>query len=255
MTPSFVGSELRRWRELRRLSQLALAARAEVSTRHVSYVENGRSRPTPEMILRLAEVMEVPMAEQNRLLLAGGFAPRHPQRSTDDDALAEVMAGLRRLLDAHEPYPALLLDDRWDVVDANGPVHMLLDGCDADLLEPPLNVIRLCLHPRGLAQRIRNLPVWRAHLLQQLDRRIAHTGGDQSLVALRDEVTAYAAAQPSARPVADPVVRMEIETGGDVLCFFSVAGRIENASDVTLDGLHLETFVPADERTRRLLSP
>ena len=253
---SSVGSELRRWRELRSLSQLALATQAEVSTRHVSYVENGRARPTPEMIVRLAEVLRVPMAEQNRLLLAGGFAPRYPQRATDDDALAPVMAGLRGLLDAHAPYPALLLDDRWDVVDANQSVDALLVGCDPSLLEPPLNVIRLCLHPRGIAPRIRNLPVWRAHLLHQLGRRITHTGGDPALVALRDEVTAYPCdGEPPARPLADPVVPLEIEMGGDTLRFFSVASQIESASDVTLHGLHLETFVPADDRTRRLLSP
>lgn len=227
-----------------------------MSTRHVSYVENGRSRPTPEMIVRLAEVMRVPMAEQNRLLLAGGFAPRYPHRATDDDALAPVMAGLRSLLDAHAPYPALLLDDRWDIIDANQPVDGLLDGCDASLLEPPLNVIRLCLHPRGLAPRIRNLPVWRAHLLHQLDRRITHTGGEPALVALRDEVTAYPTGdEPAARPLADPVVPLEIDAGGHVLRFFSVASQIESASDVTLSGLHLETFVPADDRTRQSLSP
>ena len=150
-TSRSVGSELRRWRELRCLSQLALATQAEVSTRHVSFVENGRSRPTPEMIVRLAEVMQVPLGEQNRLLLAGGFAPRYPRRAIDDEALAPVMAGLRRLVDAHAPYPALLLDDQWDVVDANEPVYALVDGCDPGLLEPPLNVIRLCLHPGGLA--------------------------------------------------------------------------------------------------------
>ncbi|SDK91920.1 Transcriptional regulator, contains XRE-family HTH domain [Nocardioides sp. YR527] len=254
--PPSVGSELRRWRELRSLSQLALATQAEVSTRHVSYVENGRSRPTPEMIVRLAEVMRVPMAEQNRLLLAGGFAPRYPHRATDDSVLAPVMAGLRSLLDAHAPYPALLLDDHWDIVDANEPVDGLLVGCDRSLLEPPLNVIRLCLHPRGIAPRIRNLPVWRAHLLHQLDRRITHTGGDQALVALRDEVTAYpAGGERSVRPSADPVVPLEIEAGGLVLRFFSVASQIESASDVTVDGLHLETFVPADARTRQALSP
>ncbi|MFD4324456.1 helix-turn-helix domain-containing protein [Nocardioides sp. NPDC058538] len=250
-----VGSELRRWRELRSLSQLALATQAEVSTRHVSYVENGRSRPTPEMIVRLAEVMRVPMAEQNRLLLTGGFAPRYPHRATDDDELAPVMAGLRSLLDAHAPYPALLLDDHWDIVDANEPVDGLLTGCDPSLLEPPLNVIRLCLHPRGLALRIRNLPVWRAHLLHQLGQRITHTGGDPALVALRDEVTAYpSAAVPSARPLADPVVPLEVDAGDHVLRFFSVASQIESAADVTLNGLHLETFVPADDRTRQLLS-
>ncbi|TQL69782.1 transcriptional regulator with XRE-family HTH domain [Nocardioides albertanoniae] len=255
MTSPSIGSELRRWRELRALSQLALATQAEVSTRHVSYVENGRSRPTPEMIVRLAEVMAVPMGEQNRLLLAGGFAPRYPHRTTDDEALAPMMAGLRSLLDAHAPYPALLLDDHWDIVDANRAVDALLTGCDPSLLEPPLNVIRLCLHPLGLAASIRNLPVWRAHLLHQLGRRITHTGGDPDLVALRDEVDAYPVGDaPTARPQVDPVVPLEIEVGDQVLRLFSVASQIESASDVTLNGLHLETFVPADDRTRQVLS-
>lgn len=258
MTPTAsspaVGVELRRWRELRSLSQLALAAQAEVSTRHVSFIENGRSRPTPEMIVRLAEVMKVPMGEQNRLLLAGGFAPRFPHRGIADEALAPVMSGLRCLLDAHAPYPALLLDDHWDVVDANEPVDALLAGCDPRLLEPPLNVIRLCLHPRGLAPRIRNLPVWRAHLLHQLEQRIAHTGGDPDLVALQRDVTAYpSGGTRPAPPLVDPVIPLEIEAGNVVLRLFSVASQIESASDVTLSGLHLETFVPADDKTRQLL--
>lgn len=253
-TSPSVGSELRRWRITRSLSQLALASRAQVSTRHVSFVENGRSRPTPEMIIRLAEVMDVPMAEQNRLLLAGGFAPRYPQRATDDDALAPVMAGLRNLLDAHSPYPALLLDDQWDIVDANAPVDLLLAGCDPALLEPPVNVIRLCLHPRGLAPRIQNLSTWRSHLLRQLTERIAHTGGDADLTALRDDVIGHAAAgEPSDRLLDDPVATLEIEAGGHVLRLFSIASRIENASDITLSGLHLETFVPADDDTRDVL--
>ncbi|WP_435741802.1 helix-turn-helix domain-containing protein [Nocardioides sp. SYSU DS0663] len=252
-TPS-VGSELRRWRELRSLSQLALATKADVSTRHVSFIENGRARPTPEMIIRLAEVMRVPMDEQNRLLLAGGFAPRYPQRAPDDEALAPVMAGLRCLLDAHVPYPALLLDDHWNVIDANEPVDALITGCDRDLLEPPLNVIRLCLHPHGLAPRIRNLSTWRAHLLRQLEQRIDHRGGDPDLVALRHEVTAYSGGTtPPVGPSVDPVVPLEIEAGDDVLRLFSVASQVESASDVTLGGLHLETFLPADARTRGLL--
>lgn len=254
VTSPSLGHELRRWRELRSLSQLALATQADVSTRHVSFIENGRSRPTPEMIVRLADVLQVPLGEQNRLLLAGGFAPRYPHRATDDDALAPMMAGLRGLLDAHAPYPALLLDDHWDVVDANTPVDALVAGCDPTLLEPPLNVIRLCLHPQGLAPRIRNLPIWRAHLLHQLEQRIAHTGGNPALVALHGEVVDYPAggAGPD-RPLADPVIPLELVAGEEVLRMFSVASRIENAADVTLDGLHLETFVPVDERTRQLL--
>lgn len=257
-----IGSELRRWRETRALSQLALATRAEVSTRHLSFVENGRSRPTPEMILRLAEVLEVPMREQNRLLLAAGFAPLHPQRPLDDADLSSVMAGLRNLLDAHAPHPALLLDDHWDVIDANDGVHALLVGCDPALLEPPINVIRLALHPGGLAPRIRNLATWRAHLLHQLEHRIDRTGGDPQLVALRTEVTTYPVGEPSdeasdeARPrPTDPVVLLELATDGAPLRFFSVASRLEGPTDVTLDALHLETFLPADDHTRRHLQP
>lgn len=166
------------------------------------------------------------------------------------------MAGLRSLLDAHAPYPALLLDGQWDVVDVNEPVDALITGCDPSLLEPPLNVIRLCLHPAGLAPRIRNLPIWRAHLLQQLAQRIAHTGADPDLVALQKEVDAYpAAGERPNRPLLDPVIPLEIEADDHLLRLFSVASRIESASDVTLDGLHLETFVPADDDTRQLLTP
>lgn len=252
---SSVGSELRRWRKTRALSQLALATQADVSTRHVSFVENGRARPTAEMITRLADVMDVPMSEQNRLLLAGGFAPRYPHRAADDAEIAPVMAGLRALLDAHVPYPALLLDDRWDVVDANTPVSALIAGCAAELLEPPLNVIRLCLHPGGLAPRIRNLAVWRAHLLHQLDQRIDRSGGDPDLVELRAEVSGYPCIDATpAHALVDPVLLLEIELDDHVLRLFSVATRIESAADVTLDGLHLETFVPADEQTRIALS-
>lgn len=253
-SPPSVGAELRRWREQRSLSQLALAGRAEVSTRHLSCVETGRSRPTSSMIVRLAEVLEVPMAEQNALLLAGGFAPRYPQRPADGPELAPVMDGLRRLLDAHAPFPALLLDDHWDVVDANAAVDGLLVGCAPELLEPPLNVIRLCLHPGGLAPRIRNLPTWRAHLRGQLDERIVRGGGDPGLLALREEAEALspgAGQDPPPRP--DPVVLLELEADG-LLRLFSVATRIENPQDVTLDGLHLETFVPADEATRAAIS-
>ncbi|GAB3117575.1 helix-turn-helix transcriptional regulator [Janibacter alkaliphilus] len=194
------------------------------------------------------------MAEQNALLLGGGFVPRYPQRPADGPELASVMDGLRRLLDAHAPFPALLLDDHWDVVDANAAVDGLLVGCAPELLEPPLNVIRLCLHPGGLAPRIRNLPTWRAHLRGQLDERIVRSGGDPGLLALREEAEALspgAGQGPPPRP--DPVVLLELEAGG-LLRLFSVATRIENPQDVTLDGLHLETFVPADEATRAALS-
>ena len=276
--PARLGDEVRRWRELRGLSQLALSARAEVSTRHLSFIENGRSRPTAEMILRLASALEVPMADQNDLLLAGGFAPQHPRRDLADENLSSVMAGLRGLLDAHAPYPALLLDDHWDVVDSNTSVDPLLAGCAPALLESPINVIRLSLHPDGLAPRIRNLAQWRAHLIHQLEQRIRITGGDSTLRALHDEVTGYpdatqpgvgqpdrgqstagstaagstAAGSTAAVPVS-PVVFLELDSDDGPLRLFSVASRIEGPADVTLDSLHLETFLPADAATREKL--
>lgn len=252
--PVTIGAELRRWREHRSLSQLALANRAEVSTRHLSYVENGRSRPTSTMILRLAEVLDVPMGAQNRLLLAGGFAPRHPAHSIDDPELSAVMDGVRSLIDAHAPYPALLLDDSWDVIDANQAVDALLAGCDPVLLEPPINVIRLALHPLGLSARIRNLGQWRAHLIHQLRERIRRTGGDHDLEALYAEVQGYPHPGEDGGAPQGPVVLLELDADGGPLRFFSVASRIEGPADVTVDSLHLETFLPADSRTRAALS-
>jgi len=249
-----VGAELRRWRQRRSLSQLALATAAQVSTRHLSYVENGRSTPSADLILRLAAVLDVPEAERDRLLVAGGFAPRGPARGLEADTVAAVMAGLRRLLDAHEPYPALLLDDRWDVVDANAAVDALVAGSHPRLLEPPLNVVRLCLHPDGLAPRIRNLAAWRARLLHQLDRRIARAAAPAALVALREEVRGYPGAEPDpGAPPLGPVALLEVESGGQLLRLVSVATQVEDAGDAALAGLHLETFLPADDLTRRRL--
>lgn len=252
--PVTIGSELRRWREYRSLSQLALANRASVSTRHLSFVENGRSRPTSKMILRLAEVLEVPMGEQNNLLMAGGFAPLHPAHSIDDPELSAVMNGVRSLIDAHDPYPALLLDDSWDIIDANHAIDALVTGCDPVLLEPPINVIRLALHPLGLSSRIRNLGQWRAHLIHQLRQRIRCTGGDHKLESLYAEVEGYQDRGEAAGATQGPVVLLELDADGGPLRFFSVASRIVGPADVTVDSLHLETFLPADARTRASLS-
>ena len=253
-TPTPVGAEIRRWRELRSLSQMALAAVAEVSTRHLSYIETGKSQPTSSMILRLADALDVPIGEQNELLLVGGFAPKHPERDFDDEQLSSVMASLRNLLDAHEPYPALLMDDHWDVIDANRPIDALLVGCHPDLLTPPINVIRLTLHPQGLAPRIRNLVTWRNHLLHQLEQRIVRSGGDPRLRELLAEVAAYSTGGMHSEPPVDPAVLLELSTSDGALRLFSMSSRIEGPADVTLDSLHLETFMPADEDTRHHLS-
>jgi transcriptional regulator with XRE-family HTH domain len=248
-----VGSLLRLWRGRRRLSQLDLAERAGVSTRHLSFVENGRANPTAEMILRLAEHLEVPLREQDRLLLAGGYAPRFDRQSLDQESLAVVMSGLRDLLDAHLPYPALLLDDHWDVVDTNSAAARLLEGCDPALLEPPVNALRVSLHPRGLAPRIRNLDAWADHLIRQVTSRASHTH-DPRLRELAAELARYASPTVTQLRPSAPVLAIELESEAGLLRFFTVAAQVETPTDSLLQGLHLETFVPADRATRAFLA-
>jgi transcriptional regulator with XRE-family HTH domain len=162
-----VGELLREWRERRRLSQLDLAIQADISARHLSFVETGRSRPTAGMILRLTEQLEIPLRERNVLLLAGGYAPAYPQHGLQAPELGNVRAALRQVLAGHEPYPAVVIDRWWDMLDSNSGIAALVGGCAPELLEPPVNVLRLSLHPDGMAPRIVNLGQWRAHLLTQ----------------------------------------------------------------------------------------
>src|SRR5215218_7125223 len=185
-----VGELLRQWRERRRRSQLDLALDAEISTRHLSFVETGRSAPSREMVLRLAEQLEVPLRERNSLLLAAGYAPVYSESGLDAAPLAAVRAAIRQLLTAHEPYPAVVIDRNWHMVEANASVGLLLAGVRPDLLEPPVNVLRVSLHPEGMAPLTVNLGEWRAHLLGRLRRQIALTA-DTGLRALYDELQAY----------------------------------------------------------------
>jgi transcriptional regulator with XRE-family HTH domain len=243
-----VGGLLRTWRQRRRLSQLELANRAEVSGRHLSFVETGRSRPSADMILRLAEHLDVPPRERDALLLAGGFAPRH---DSPEDA-AGVLASFRTLLDAHAPYPAVLLDRYWDLVDANAAVAPLLAGCAPELLEPPINVVRLSLHPDGLAPRIVELGAWREHLLHQVAARADRTA-DPRLAALLAQCRAYPAGGPAPAP-SGPVVELVLRMpDGAPLRLFSVVSAVLTPHDAVVDELHLETFLPADEATRARL--
>jgi transcriptional regulator with XRE-family HTH domain len=246
-----VGHLLRDWRAQRRVSQLELSNRASVSTRHLSFVENGRSVPTRTMIATLADHLDVPLRARNQLFLAAGYAPPHDERALDDGELAPVMDGLRRLLDAHMPWPALLLDDRWDIIDSNSGVDALLAGCDPQLLEPPVNAIRITLHPGGLAPRIRNMAEWGGHLVRQLRHR-AQTIRDPQLTSLLHEAETRLAAYPPYSGTSGPVATLEVEQAGQVMRFFSVSARLEMATDLTLEGLHLETFVPADAATAAL---
>src|SRR6478735_1390175 len=170
------GTHLRHWRQHRRLSQLDLAHEAQVSTRHLSYVETGRAEPSREMVLRLAERLEVPLRERNALLVAAGYAPMYRQRSLDDPAMAAARRAVDLVLKGHEPFPALAVDRHWNLVAHNALVPLLMEGASPELLKPPINVLRLSLHPDGVAPRIANLAQWRAHLLEQVRRRTAQTG-------------------------------------------------------------------------------
>jgi transcriptional regulator with XRE-family HTH domain len=248
-----VGQLLRAWRERRRLSQLDLAIQADISTRHLSFVETGRSRPTPEMILRLTEQLDVPLRERNQLLLAGGYAPTYPQHGLDEPELASVRAALRQVLRGHEPYPAVVINRWWEVVDANAMLGVLTRGCAAELLAPPVNVLRLSLHPGGLAPRIRNLGQWRAHLLEQVHRRATRTG-DARLADLAEELQGYPGNDVSAvaAPL-DVVLPLVLEHDERKLSLFSIEARVGTATDVTVDELSIETFYPADAETAEAL--
>ena len=245
-----MGELLRGWRQRRNLSQLDLASRADVSTRHLSYVETGRSQPTSGMILRLCDHLDVPLREQNRLLLAGGFAPAHPELRLADPPMAEANAALEAILQAHLPYPALVVDRHWELISANDAAFDLLDGIDPDLLEPPVNVIRLSLHPRGLAPRIRNLEEWRTALAGRL-RREYDACADPALGELLDEVATGVEVVPGSAAL---VVPLQIDAGDAVLSFISTTTVFGTPREVTLSELAIEAFYPADEATRKVLT-
>src|ERR1700750_960887 len=235
-----VGPLLRSWRLRRRLSQLELALDAGVSARHLSFVDTGRSRPSETMVLHLAEQLDVPLRARNELLLAAGYAPVFGQRSLDAPELEPVRTAIDQLLEAHEPYPALVVDRGWNLVAANAAVGRLTAGVAAHLLEPPANTLRIALHPEGMAPRIKNLPEWRAHLLEDLSRTVAATG-DKDLEALLDELTALPG-ETAAGHGHDIFVALRI----DDLTFFSTRTTFGGAADVTVAELSIEAFFPAD---------
>ncbi|MCZ4603876.1 helix-turn-helix transcriptional regulator [Streptomyces sp. Lzd4kr] len=252
-----VGPLLRAWREQRRFSQLELALRADSSARHISFIETGRSRPSEEMVLRLAEHLEVPVRERNALLLAAGYAPRYPETPLDDPALDALRAGMEQLIQGYEPYPALVVDAMYNVHAANRGILMLLDDIPEHLLQPPLNAMRLTLHPDGLAPRIRNLREWRGHLLAQMQRQIA-LHRSEPLRELYEEVAAYPV--PADPPGAEPdepvpyfALPMQIEHEGRVLSFISSISTFNTPMDVTVAELAIETLLPADPATVKYL--
>ncbi|WP_236828710.1 MULTISPECIES: helix-turn-helix domain-containing protein [unclassified Blastococcus] len=249
--PPGVGELLRRWRQRRRLSQLALALAAGISARHLSFVETGRSRPSREVVLLLAEHLEVPLRERNELLVAAGHAPEFGRRRLDGPDMATVRAALDLVLAAYEPFPALVVDRGWHLVAANGAVALLTEGVAPALLEPPVNVLRLSLHPDGLAPRILDLPQWRRHVLHRLAREV-HVTGDPSLGALHRELVALPGGTAAAPPngIAVP---LRVRAGDAVLSFLSTVTTFGTAVDVTAAELSIEAFLPADGATAEAL--
>jgi transcriptional regulator with XRE-family HTH domain len=255
-----IGDLLREWRERRRLSQLALALDADVSTRHLSFLETGRARPSREMLLRLAERLEVPLRERNTMLLAAGFAPTYPERDLDDPALGAARAAIDRVLAGHEPFPALAIDRYWTLVAANRAVPALLTGVAPALLQPPINVLRLSLHPDGLAAQIANLPEWRAHLLARLSRQVELTA-DPRLSDLLQELGGYVMVrgtrnidQPGLdRSLMSVAVPLRLQTEHGTLSLISTTMVFGTPVDVTLSELAVEAFFPADAGTADLL--
>jgi len=246
-----VGPLLRDWRLRRRMSQMDLALEAGVSTRHVSFVETGRSRPSPEMVLTLAEQLEVPLRDRDALLLAAGYAPAHRARDLDAPEMQPVREAIDLILKGHEPYPAAVVDRSWNLVAGNAGIAPLLEGVSAQLLEPPVNVLRVSLHPFGMAPRIANLAEWREHLLHRLRRQVALTADDE-VAELLAELESYPGApdDEEAPPHNDIVVPLRLKNG---LSFFSTVATFGTAVDITVAELSIESFFPADAHTAAAL--
>lgn len=248
-----VGELLRGWRERRRLSQLELANRVEVSTRHVSFVETGRSKPSREMVLRLAEHLDVPLRDRNQLLLAGGYAPIYSEASLHSPSMLAIRTTLRRLLKAHEPYPALVVDRWWNIVESNAGIQIFTADVDEKLLRAPINALRLTLHPDGLARRLTNLAEVRASALASLQRQVSGTA-DPELQDLYDELREYAADDKPVHPgPAEVVVPMNLRHQGHELSLLTTIATFGTPLDVTVSELMIESFYPADEPTAEYL--
>jgi transcriptional regulator with XRE-family HTH domain len=252
-----VGNLLRTWRQRRRLSQLALACDAEISQRHLSFLESGRAAPSRNMILHLAEQLDVPLRDRNVLLVAAGFAPIYRERPLGDPALQEARKAVDVVLKGHEPYPALAVDRHWTLVAANRAVSQLLNGADPELLQPPVNVLRLSLHPAGLAPRIVNSAQWRAHVLARLSRQ-AEASADRVIADLLRELRDFPSTSKDehaleAREFAGIAVPLRLTSASGVLSFFSTTTVFGTPLDITLSELAIESFFPADAATADIM--
>jgi transcriptional regulator with XRE-family HTH domain len=251
--PAHVGELLRSWRQRRSLSQLELALDAAVSSRHVSFLETGRARPSREMVLRLAEHLQIPLRDRNALLLAAGYAPLYTERPLQGEEMAPVRQALAHFLRAHEPYPAVVLDRHYNLIDANDALAVLTDGVAPELLEAPANALRVSLHPRGMAPRILNLGEWSAHLLARLRRQAAITA-DPELERLHRELAGYPGVEPDGghdeTTGAEVVLPLRLrEQDGGELAFFGTVSTFGTAVDITLAELAIEAFYPANAAT------
>ena len=250
--PSPIGELLRTWRRRRSLSQLELSLNASVSSRHLSFVETGRARPSRDMVLRLAEQLEVPLRERNALLLAAGYAPLYAERPLDAPEMDVARLALDRFLRAHEPYPALVVDRQHNLLASNDALGVLLEGVAPDLLEPPANGLRVALHPRGMAPRTVNFGEWSAHLLQRLRREVAITG-DSQLESLYEELAAYPGVELRAPhgelTEAEIVLPLRLRDPDGELAFFSTISTFGTTIDITLAELSIEAFYPANAHT------
>ena len=251
------GQLIRDWRLRRRMSQLELASTAGISARHLSFVETGRSRPSRAMVLHLAENLDIPLRERNPLLLAAGYAPTYQATDFAAPEMQSVRDAVERLLAAHEPYPAILVDRRWQLVGANAAAAVLVEGVAPELLGPDCNVLRTSLHPKGLAPRIVNIAQWSAHIVDNVRRQVAITG-DEELRELERELVGYVTemgvvlppAAEAPRAIATP---MRLRTDSGELALMTLIATFGTALDITLAELSLETFLPADAATAAVL--
>jgi len=254
--PAPIGEMLRSWRRRRSLSQLELSLNAGVSSRHLSFLETGRARPSREMVLHLAQELQVPARERNSLLLAAGFAPLHTERSLEEPEMAIVRQAIDRFLRAHEPYPALVIDRYHDLLASNDALELLLEGVAPDLLVPPANVLRIALHPHGLASRTLNLPEWSANLMQRLHREVQMTA-DPRLESLHEELSGYPGVEltspQSHLQGSDIVLALRLRDGDRELAFFSTIATFGTAIDITLEELSIEAFHRMRQQTLELV--
>jgi transcriptional regulator with XRE-family HTH domain len=255
------GQQLRDWRQRRRLSQLDLAAEAELSTRHLSFVETGRAKPSRDMVLRLSEALDLPLRGRNALLISAGYAPSYPERPLNDAEQSEARQLVQRILDAHMPFPALAVDRHWHLVAHNAAVGSLIASAAPELLQPPVNVLRLSLHPQGLASGIANLAEWKRHIVERLRHQLSESG-DPELENLLKELRSYPApASKGPATTGHPMIAVPMILDSPVgpLSFISTTTVFGTPVEVTLSELAIETFFPADtetaDRLRQLAGP